>query len=165
MAVITPINAAEAIFAPLFDMNISNREEFQLIEEGTNDGSFVQGWDQCVIHSSAKNFSLKWKGSLTLKGYDTLRFFMNFNPNILLSGTAVVNGAEHTLFIDIKGGNAPIEPTGKPMKKANEILELTEFTLKFHNAAGTTEKQQVMFYWAGLLASDREELKKGTTSI
>lgn len=153
-----PINQAEAICMPLFDMNISNINEFSLIEECRSDGCFFQSWDSCVINSYAEDFTLVWKGSLYFEAYDALRFFINYSERLLLSGKAIVNGKEHILFTNVPGGNAPVEPTSKPLVNKGEEAEITGFELTFHYTGNFTNKHNVNLYWVGLLSTEDEKL-------
>ncbi|HEY3379447.1 MAG TPA: heparinase II/III family protein [Armatimonadota bacterium] len=155
MMKITPINQAEAIIAPLFDREISNWQEFLLVEDGRADGQFTQQWDSCTIESQASDFSLIWQGALTVAQYDALRFFIAFPGDVLLSGSMVVNGERRVMFGDIAGDNVPIEPTSVPFVIPGEQATLTEIRLDFQAPAGG--ETQVCLRWIGLLASWREQ--------
>ena len=158
MVKIIPINQAEAIFAPLFDMNITNMHELVLSEVGRSDGQITQFWDSCAIISYATEFSVQWKGSLILDDYDSLRFFINYHSHLHLSGTAIVNGTQQELFRELPGSNVPLEPTSKPLKRDGEKAEISQITLRFHCTGGCPGKHHITFYWMGLLASDKEYL-------
>ncbi len=155
---IVPINQAEAIFMPLFDMNISNINAFTLIEEENKGGIFTQSWDSCVISSNAKNFSILWKGRLILNEYNAIRIFTGYPEHLLLSGKAIVNGKEHILFTDFPGGNAPVEPTSNILKEKDEVAEVTEITLTFHCTGGCLGKHNANLYWIGVLSTEKEKL-------
>lgn len=153
---ITPINAAEAIIAPLFDYTLSGHAEFRLLEEGRQDGAWSQSWDSCNIRSDAPRFSLVWQGECAFTGYDALRFFITLAPDLKLSGSAVVNGARHVLFTDVTGANVPQEPTSGALCSPKEPAILQEIRLDF--AASLPRTSHVCMRWIGLVNRAAEPL-------
>lgn len=153
---LVPINAAEAIFAPLFDARLVEFSEFTLEEEDGAGGTFGPTWDGSVLRTTATQFLLRWRGHLLLTGYDSIRLFINFPPHIRLSGWATVGGKRKELFRDMPGEPVPCEPTSPPLKATAAELEVTEMELRF--VSSRSGETLIGYYWAGAVDSTREPL-------
>lgn len=151
-----PINGAEAIFAPLFDANLVDFREFTLEEEDSPGGTFTPSWDCSVLRTRATRFRLRWRGHLTLTGYDCVRLFINYPPPMRLSGWATLDGTRKELFRDRPGEPVPCEPTSPPLKAPAAAAEVTEIELRF--VTDRPGETLIAFYWAGVVDSTREPL-------
>jgi hypothetical protein len=151
-----PINAAEAIIAPLFDYTLSGHAEFRLLEDGRQDGVWSQAWDACNIRSDAPRFTLVWQGECAFTGYDAMRFFITLAPDLRLSGSAVVDGTRHVLFTDVAGATAPQEPTSGPLCSPEAPAVLQEIRLDF--AASLPRTSHVCLRWISLVNRANEPL-------
>lgn len=149
----TPINAAEAIFAPFFDPKISPWRQFEFVEKDRQDGVATALWDCFNVQTSAREFGVRWRGKIDAAGYDRLRAFLTFAPSIRMRGVATVNGRRMELFSNVPGGTAPVEVTSAAL--GNIGPEITELEFWFTSDGSPVS---VSFSWLGLVASDRERL-------
>ena len=94
---ITPFSEAEGIFFPAFDRHLCKDEEISVMgarKERQWDGLSFQG---------GNHFEILWQGEVALEEYDIFECFLSVPPGARLSGKAVVDGKEQTLFCGLEG--------------------------------------------------------------
>lgn len=152
---VTAINEAEGIFYPAFDKHLC--DDSQMTAEG---GEKQRLWDSLTFRGG-KHMTFCWNGETELGEYDCFLGFLTIPPGSSLSGSAVVNGKEISLFHQVPGADAPIEVMGKLEKEAsgkeasnqnpNQRL-LTGLRLEYES---DLEQNVIVLSWFGLVKTAR----------
>ncbi len=141
---ITPFSEAEGIFFPAFDRHLCKDEEISVMgarKERQWDGLSFQG---------GNHFEILWQGEVALEEYDIFECFLSVPPGARLSGKAVVDGKEQTLFCGLEGEEAPLDISA-PLKKGAQGV-LTEVRLQMDSKA---DKNVVLLSWMGTACAKR----------
>lgn len=100
------LNEAEGIFYAAFDKHICDDGQ-AVIDQGSKD----RLWDSLAF-TGGERFCIRWRGEAAIGEYDTFLGFISFPKDASVSGKAVVDGREISLFQGIRGEAAPVELRG-----------------------------------------------------
>jgi hypothetical protein len=147
----TPINDAEGVGLPIFAGDIYQPEGFTY--DGGGLGRMEPLYATLSVITTAKTSTLNWKGNWQVNGYDRLIFFISVPKIITLSGSAIIDGEEKSLFVEKPGGSYPLELISDSVLEPSSSQTISAFSLTIKQSG--LEEVQIKLYWIGVQNSQK----------